>query len=352
MVKLALAGDTMLGRGVAHVLATSPPSAIFSDEVVAAFGEADLGFVNLECCISTRGRPWPDPGKPFFFRAPPAATKVLTLLGVDCVSLANNHALDFGTEALLDTFEHLTAAGIEWVGAGPDVERARQPVLLEAAGLRLAIVAFTDHPADYAAGPGRPGVAYANLRGGTPDWLLHTIKTAATETDAVLVSPHWGPNMRATPLPYVRRAAHELRLAGATLVAGHSAHVFQGVEDHILYDLGDFIDDYAVDETLRNDLGLLFLVTLDPRPQQLEAIPLALDFCHTRLAVAAGNEAAWVRQRFRSLCAELGTDVTDHGRRLLIEWAESRTVEEDLDVALVPNGHIDNHDDPLDHDDS
>ncbi|WP_214370297.1 CapA family protein [Pseudonocardia sp. H11422] len=190
---------------------------------------------------------------------------------------------------------------------------------------------------------------YANLRHGTPDWLLDTVKAAATEADAVLVSPHWGPNMRVSPLPYVRRAAGELRGAGATLVAGHSAHVFQGVEDQILYDLGDFIDDYVVDMTLRNDLGLLFLVTLDPRPQRLEAIPLALDFCHTRLAAATGDEAAWVRQRFRSLCAEFGTDVAEHRGRLVIEWAESRTVEEDLEEALVPGGHVDNGDnDPPD----
>jgi poly-gamma-glutamate capsule biosynthesis protein CapA/YwtB (metallophosphatase superfamily) len=324
-VRLVLAGDTMLGRGVARVLTTSWPSTLFSDEVVATFGEGDLAFVNLECCISTRGRPWADPAKPFFFRAPPAATKVLTLLGVDCVSLANNHALDFGTEALLDSFDHLTAAGIQWAGAGPDIERARQPVVLQAAGLRLAIVAFTDHPAEYAAGRGRPGVAYANLRYGTPGWLLDTVRAAAAEADAVLVSPHWGPNMLASPLPYVRRAAHELRGAGATLVAGHSAHVFQGVADHILYDLGDFIDDYAIDPTLRNDLGLLFRITLDPRPRRLEAIPLALDFCHTRLANATGDEATWVRQRFQSLCAELGTEVAEHSGRLVIEWARSPT---------------------------
>jgi hypothetical protein len=335
---------------VARVLATSSPFALFSDAVVAAFGAGDLGFVNLECCISTRGRPWPDPAKPFFFRAPPGATKVLTLLGVDCVSLANNHALDFGAEALLDTFEHLTAAGIEWVGAGPDIERARQPVVLQAAGLRLAVVAFTDHPAEYAAGRGRSGVAYANLCDSTPDWLLDTVRTAATEADAVLVSPHWGPNMLASPLPYVRRAAHELRGAGATLVAGHSAHVFQGVQDQILYDLGDFIDDYAIDPTLRNDLGLLFLVTLDPEPQRLEAVPLALDFCHTRLATATGDAAAWVRQRFRSLCAELGTDVAEHSGRLVIEWAQPPTGQEDPEAALAPAEHVDNgyHDQPDD----
>src|SRR3977135_1118035 len=104
-MKLALGGDTMLGRGVAQVLATSPPTALFADEVVAATGSADLAIVNLECCISTRGVRRPAPAKPFFFRAPPVATKALTLLGVDCVSLANNHALDFGVEALLDTFD-------------------------------------------------------------------------------------------------------------------------------------------------------------------------------------------------------------------------------------------------------
>lgn len=66
----------------------------------------------------------------------------------------------------------------------------------------------------------------------------------------------------------------------------------QGVEDHILYDLGDFIDDYAVDPVLRNDLGLLFIVTLAPRPVRLDAIPLALDFSHTRLAPPKGQDAA------------------------------------------------------------
>ncbi|HEU4943381.1 MAG TPA: CapA family protein, partial [Gaiellaceae bacterium] len=76
-VTLALAGDTMLGRGVAEALASRPPEALFSPEVVAAVREADLFVLNLECCISERGTPWPDPRKPFFFRAPPEATDAL-----------------------------------------------------------------------------------------------------------------------------------------------------------------------------------------------------------------------------------------------------------------------------------
>lgn len=111
---------------------------LVAEDVVAVAREADLLVLNLECCISERGERWPDPGKPFFFRAPPAATETLRRLGVSCVTLANNHALDFGAEALLDTFEHLRAAGIDWVGAGTDRERARSHVLLESDGLRLS----------------------------------------------------------------------------------------------------------------------------------------------------------------------------------------------------------------------
>ena len=135
----------------------------------------------------------------------------------------------------------------------------------------------------------------------------------------MLVAPHWGPNMNPEPLPYVRRAAPALREAGATLVAGHSAHVFQGAEPGILYDLGDFVDDYAVDAKRRNDLGLLFFVTLDVTgPSRVEAVPLKLEYCHTRLA--DGEDAAWIRERFRAACAGLGTEVAEEDDRLVIDW--------------------------------
>jgi poly-gamma-glutamate synthesis protein (capsule biosynthesis protein) len=284
--------------------------------------EADLFVLNLECAISDRGERWPDPAKPFYFRAPPEAVDVLRHLGVSCVTLANNHALDFGTVALLDTFEHLARGGIAWVGAGIDDAAARAPTVLDGAGLRVGVVGVTDHPAAYAAGPDRPGVAFADLRHGSPRWLLDTI--GGLDTDVVLVTPHWGPNMVAGPVRHVRAAASGFRAAGATLVAGHSAHVFHGVVDHVLYDLGDLIDDYATDPRLRNDLGLLFLVTFDDgQPTRLEAVPLALDYCHTRLATA--DEAAWIVDRFRRACAALGTNVVDSGGRLVIEWGTRPT---------------------------
>ncbi|MET9413993.1 CapA family protein [Streptomyces klenkii] len=322
-MKLALAGDTMLGREVARRLATDPPESLFDDGVVAVAREAEAFVLNLECAVSARGERWRDPFKPFFFRAPPVAVRALQHLGVTCVNLANNHALDYGPEALLDTVRHLADAGIAWTGAGRDEEAARRPAVVERGGLRLGVVGVTDHPRDFAAGPDRPGVAHADLETGAPAWLLRTVTGLATDAtdaaDVTLVTPHWGPNMTRGPAAYIRRAAQEFLAAGATLVAGHSAHVFHGVADRVLYDLGDFVDDYATDDELRNDLGLLFLVTFDgARPVRVEAVPLALDFCRTRLADAV--EARWIARRFREACAAFGTEVTEEDGRLVVEW--------------------------------
>jgi poly-gamma-glutamate synthesis protein (capsule biosynthesis protein) len=310
-MRLALAGDTMLGRGVAKAVRSSPPWSLLAPELVDVLRSADLVLLNLECCISERGEP--AAGRVFHFRAPPVAAEVLAHLGVTCVTLANNHALDFGPDALSDTFEHLRAAGIAWVGAGPDEAAARAPVVLEAAGVRLAVVAASDHPAEYAAGPLRPGIAYADLRSGvTPEWLV-----PAVDSDLLLVTPHWGPNMTRDPVPHVRRAAAALVEAGATLVAGHSAHVPHGVADRVLYDLGDFLDDYSVDPVLRNDLGLLWLLEVDGRrPSRLEVVPLKLGYCRTGLA--EGEDAIWIRRRLRAACAALGTDVPEADGRLVV----------------------------------
>ena len=124
--------------------------------------------------------------------------------------------------------------------------------------------------------------------------------------------------MTARPLPHIRRAAGALLAAGAALVAGHSAHVVHGAGPGVLYDLGDFVDDYAVHPALRNDLGLLFLVELNAYgPRSLEAVPLKLDYCHTRLAT--DDEASWIRRRFVDACRELGTTAVDRGDRVLAD---------------------------------
>ena len=276
----------------------------FADDVVAAAAEADLFIVNLECCISDRGARWPAPGKPFFFRAPPLAAELLAQIGVDCVTLANNHALDYGPQALLDTLEHLRAAGIASVGAGPDETAARAPHRVRVRDLWLALLGASDHPSDYAAGHQRPGIAYADLHadplGG---WLGAAVADARARSTIVIANVHWGPNMTRHPCPYVRRAADALVAAGATLIAGHSAHVFHGATRRVLY-----------------DLGLLFLVDLDARGiRRLEAIPLKLDHCHTR--VATQPERQWITRRFSAACGELGIEVAQDQGRLIADFS-------------------------------
>jgi poly-gamma-glutamate synthesis protein (capsule biosynthesis protein) len=305
----------MLGRGVAEHLATHPVRSLFGEDLLEVLAGTDGMLVNLECCISSRGSPWP--GRVFHFRAPPIAVDALTLLGVRWVTLANNHALDYGQAALLDTLEHLRRSGIAAAGAGENTTTARAPVRIDLDGTAMTLLSFTDHPLEYAAGPHRPGVAYADIHQGLPEWLGDTVRRLSRESAPLLVSPHWGPNMTSYPPGYIRGAAADLRAAGTALIAGHSAHVFHGVTDHVLFDLGDFVDDYATNPVLRNDLGLLWLLSVkDTVGTAVEAVPLHLGYCHTTLA--RGDDATWIRSRFRQACAALGTDVVDTDSGLLV----------------------------------
>jgi hypothetical protein len=99
-LSLALAGDTMLGRKVAGAIWRGEAASLVDARVVDSVREADLFVLNLECRIAGHGERWHDPAKPFCFRAPAVATEVLIQLGVDCVTLANNHALAYGPEAV------------------------------------------------------------------------------------------------------------------------------------------------------------------------------------------------------------------------------------------------------------
>jgi poly-gamma-glutamate capsule biosynthesis protein CapA/YwtB (metallophosphatase superfamily) len=306
---IGLLGDVMLGRMVAQRLEVEPPQRVWSDELRQLCAGCDAVFCNLECCISERGRPTSRiAGKPFFFRAPPAAADALQAANVAAVSLANNHALDFETAALADTLDHLAAAGIPAAGAGASARAARSGVVIPAGDLRVGLLALTDHPFEYAGGNDSPGVAWAPLRKHLPDWVGEELQRLRAAADLVIAFPHWGPNMTTEPARSQRRRAEELVAAGADIVAGHSSHAFHGagrVDGRpVLYDLGGAVDDYAIDPLLRNDLGLLALW----RPgaaRDLELVGWRLGYCETGLA--REGDADWIAERLERACAELGT---------------------------------------------
>lgn len=307
----------MLGRLVARRLVQGAASRVWSKGLAELCAGCDALVCNLECCISEGGSPTERiPGKPFFFRAPAAAVEALAAIGASAVSLANNHALDYGEAALADTLEHLAAAGIEAAGAGADLERARRGTVVTAGGLRLGLLAATDHPLEYGAAPGAPGVAFADLPVALPGWVRAELAELRTRADLVVAFPHWGPNMATEPARWQRTRAQELVSAGADLVAGHSAHVFHGAGwldgRPVLYDLGDALDDYAVDPDLRNDLGILALWRPGSRPE-LELVGLRLRFCETGLA--RGADADWIAARLERACAPLGARVDRLGEQ-------------------------------------
>jgi poly-gamma-glutamate capsule biosynthesis protein CapA/YwtB (metallophosphatase superfamily) len=312
---IGLLGDVMLGRKVGETLTPATAQAVWSPALREVLGECDAVVCNLECCISERGRRTRAiRGKPFFFRAPPIAVLALEAARASVAGLANNHALDFGPEALLDTLRHLGDAGIAHAGAGPDEGSARRGTVVDAGGLGLGVLALSDHPSEYAAGEDSPGIAYAPLSRGAPDWAARELGRLREQADLVIAFPHWGPNMAVRPPPPHRACAQELLAAGADIVAGHSAHVFHGIERHAgglaLYDLGGAIDDYAIDADLRNDLGILALWRPGAAPE-LELVGLRLDFCRT--ALADGADADWVQARLEAACGELGCAVERTG---------------------------------------
>jgi poly-gamma-glutamate synthesis protein (capsule biosynthesis protein) len=316
---IALLGDVMLGRAVGQRLAEVRPEEVWAPEVRELCQSCDLVVCNLECCISGGGEPTARvAGKPFFFRAPTGAVGSLRAIGTAAVGLANNHALDYETEALIETLALLGEAGIAVVGAGRSESTARRGAVLRAGEVRVGVVAASDHPRQFAAGRDSTGIAHAELGRGVPDWLVGELARLDRECDRVIAFLHWGPNMTTEPASWQRRAAEQLQSAGADLVAGHSAHLFHGVgwgpAGPILFDLGDALDDYAVDGRLRNDLGLLALWRPGGAEAELELVGLTLDFCRTELAI--GEDAEWIARRLAAACAQLRTRVerTDEQR--------------------------------------
>lgn len=312
---LALTGDVMLGRMVDRAIAAYGPAYPWGDDMRAALGRADLRLINLECAITREQERWHDGAyKAFYFRADPVAVDTLHAAGIDFATLANNHVGDFGTAGLLETVQLLDAAGIAHAGAGADLAAAAAPARLQAGGWRVAVVAFADHPQQWAAAPGRPGINYTPISVHPADFVpvARALADARQGADLVVFTIHWGPNMRPRPTPEFQAFARRVIEAGADVFWGHSAHVVQGVEIYrdrlILYDTGDFVDDYVVAPDLRNDLSALFLVRVAPDGSlSLDVEPVRI--MDRQVTLAEGPERDWFLQRLQGLCTEMGSAV-------------------------------------------
>jgi len=322
-MQIALTGDVMLGRLVDQYVIRNQsigPDKIWSD-VLPLLLKADRRLINLECVISSRGREWQPGSKAFHFRAHPRAIDFLRAAKIDCVTLANNHVLDYGTDALLECLALLDRAGIKRSGAGASLAEALAPAVLDLPQFRLGILSLTDNEPEWEAGEKKPGVHYIayDAKGLVEPYrsrFAQHLKQVRRQADLVMVSAHVGPNW-GPPSVAMRMLAHQIIDLGADLYWGHSNHTAQGIEIYkgkaILYSTGDFIDDYAVDSGERNDLSFLFILELERGCiARIVLHPVCIEDFYVRLA--KDQEIAFLQRTMQAKCATFGTAVEFHDR--------------------------------------
>ncbi|MBV0925065.1 CapA family protein [Halomicroarcula limicola] len=310
-VRLGFVGDVMLGRNV-NDRWRDEPAGVW-DGMLDRIDALDGLLLNLECCVSARGER--RPGREYYFQAHPDwAIPALERAGTAFASSANNHVLDYGPTALTDTLAHLDAAGIPTAGAGRDRESAFEPAVFAVDDLDVAVVAATDQSPSYAARGDAAGSAYAPLKSAdrlTRNWVGDAVVRARErDPDLLVVSLHWGPNWEVEPSETQRSFARWLIDRGADVVHGHSAHVIQGVETYrgrpIIYDAGDFVDDYVVKDGLHNNWSFLFeLAVSNGTLTALDLVPVEIE--RERVTPAGGTAARWLRDRMRTLSAPFET---------------------------------------------
>lgn len=310
-VRILLGGDIMLARGVTNTINREGPEFIIR-HLSKLTKQKDLFFANLECALARDNTLYEGPEKTFYFRAEPYAVQVLKLLGIDMVSLANNHILDAGTTGLTDTLSILRNNNIEFCGAGRNSDEAFRPYIVRKNGIRIGVLAFCDHQEDFAAAPNRPGISYVKLRDVRSARKITThISKLAEIVDFVIVSIHWQPNWAPEIDKLYRSLAMKMAEAGAGLIWGHSPHHFQCIEwfdaTPVIYSSGDLLNDYTVDPHYRNDLQLLFDITIQKdKVLSVVAHPLKLDYAETK-PLTNEKDIQWINKRLNQFCSDMNT---------------------------------------------
>jgi poly-gamma-glutamate synthesis protein (capsule biosynthesis protein) len=365
-VTLCLCGDVMTGRGIDQILPHPgnpllhepgmPSARCYVDRAerqngslagtvgfdypwgnlpsaIATFRPA-LRLANFESVISASDDAWP--GKRYHFRMHPDNAPCLRAMAFDCLSLANNHILDWGPSGLSDTLSSLQGMAILAPGAGRDGAEAARPAIIElGSGGRIVVFAFgmtSSHiPVDWAAGDERPGV---NLLGDFSDRTLTDLADAIgvirKAGDLVVLSIHWGDNWGFDIPPEQRNFARRLiDEAGVDIVHGHSSHHVKGLEVHhgklIIHGSGDLLNDYeAIGDRshFMHNQSLVYLPVLDSGNGQLVSLTMIPTRIQSlRVSVANDQETTDMQDLLNLECRELGTRVarTDAGY-LTLRW--------------------------------
>ena len=257
---LVFAGDVMFARNVGKSIETAGRDYSFLfEEVAQYFRAADIAFCNLECSLTERGTTWKNKN---MFRASPESANALALAGIDVVSLANNHVLDYKKIGLDDTRAAVDLAGVRYVGL-TEAGVPQRPVIIETNGVRVGYLAYCGPAAYYenlvSAHPTRPITA-------TKELVARDVDLLRDKADIIVVSMHWGEQGETEHSEFQQTLGHFMIEQGVDIVAGHHAHVLQGTESYkgglILYGMGNFIFDQRAD---RNRQSRIYRVVVNKK---------------------------------------------------------------------------------------
>ena len=375
-MQLLFTGDVMLGRLVNNVFANNEFTYVWGNTINIIKG-SDFSLINLECSISSRGKEWNKTNKVFHFRANPDAINVLNSAAIDYVALANNHILDYDVEALLDSVNLLNKNNISHSGAGKNLKEAIKPAFMKKKlkpksskinsncnyefeeknnsknAITIGVISLTDNEPQWEAKGNSAGINYVPIVLDSEKYyyrLKNCIEKVRKKSDLVIVSSHVGPHFRETPSEKYVNFAHKIIEFGADIYWGHSNHMPQGIEIYkynndkddynnnsngnnnkkiIMYDCGDFIDDYAIDPYYRNDLSFIFLLHLNINKKYkfkknnnndnnnkenillqnsiIELIPVKINNFRVNTISFDDNDADLIIERLYKRCSNLGT---------------------------------------------
>lgn len=303
---LAATGDSILARRQHHYFYEHGPRWSIR-QVRDQLRRADIATTNLETVIAARGDIWPRGASNMYsFRGRPVMIDLLTEGGFDYVSSGNNHAMDYGPEALAHQRELLKMARIAHSGAGRDVKQASSPAYVKAGDVTVAFISTYVGGFKMGATASEPGLFQVENHLQLVDALREPYEEARRHAHLVVFTPHWGANWTDGPGLLRVAVAHDIIDLGFDAIIGHSAHQIHGMELYkgrpILYDVGNFVADFTGE--LRSRYGGIF--TLDFNELGFSAVrytPLWLSNGRARLAkTRRGREA---RELFQSLTYEL-----------------------------------------------
>ncbi|MEQ8190554.1 MAG: CapA family protein [Candidatus Eremiobacterota bacterium] len=275
--------------------------------------KSDITAGNLECPVSMRGYPNPakNPasvaaGREYIFRASPKMAESLSRAGFDVLSLANNHSMDYGTQALLDTVDFIHSFNGGATGAGKNISDARCPYYIQIQDTLVAFLAYSEIvPYSYGATEYSPGIAVASMDYNR-DYFRKDIKKAKENADIVVVYFHWGEEKKFHGDRRQKELARQSVDMGADLVIGVHPHVLQGIEKYknslIAYSLGNFVfnpSDEASKETI-----ILQCKFENEKLSHINLIPVYIQ--SGKPVPATGGRKNKIMERIRNLSAELG----------------------------------------------